>query len=203
MNRARASFSEPAAAALVLADGANLRPGATTWWRVRKTLPAGTELELAGYDPNFPDWVYVRTLDGASSGWTQITDLEINRDLTGLPRVTPIPTLTSTPQATEVIATPTLPPPVGCVPGPLELDAWSVGEVCISGGWAATIYVGARGGDCVYKYAWEGVIQAGPMSGPATFEVIGRAGAIAGTASVTSAGQTVERGVYVRAPDCD
>ncbi len=86
----------PAVDAVVLAGGADLRLGATTWWYSRQTLPAGTALELAGYDPNFPDWVYVRTIDGTAEGWAQVADLQINRDLDGLPRATPRPTLTPT-----------------------------------------------------------------------------------------------------------
>jgi len=189
--------------AVVPVGGAGLRPGATTWWRVRQTLLAGTELELAGYDPNFPDWVYVRTLDGASTGWVQVADLEINRELTGLPQVTPIPTLTPTPVYEDGTLTPT-PAPV-CEDGPLRLDAWPAGTVCTSGGWIARIFVKGYGGDCMYTYTWERVIQGGPTNGSVTFEIriAGYDQAIVGEASVTSAGEMAVVGLYIPPPDCD
>jgi hypothetical protein len=126
------------------------------------------------------------------SGWVQIADLEINRELADLPQITPIPTLT-----------PGTAPATGtCAPGPLELDAWPVGTTCVSGGWTATIFVEGRGGNCTYTYAWEGIVQAGPMSGSTTFDISG-GGAIAGTVSVTSGGETVTKGLYIPAPDCN
>jgi serine/threonine-protein kinase len=195
----------PAAAAVVSAGGTELRPGADTWWRVRQTLPAKTELELVGYDPNFPDWVYVRTVDGASSGWTQIANLEINRELADLPRVTPIPTLAPTPRTIQPTAT-VAPPPtavVGCEGGPLTLDAWDVGTACVPGGWTASIYVQGHGGNCLYTYFWQGEMKGGPMSGSMTFEAIGGSNAIIGTASVTSGGETAKRELFIPSPDCD
>jgi len=183
------------AAAVVLADGADLRPGATTWWRVRQPLPAGTELELIGYDPAYPDWVYVRTLDGASTGWVQTAKLEINRELTSLPKVTPIPTLTSAPPP-EPIPT--------CEQGPLSLDAWPVNKGCVPGGWVVTIFVEGHGGDCTYTYAWERVAQGGPTTGSMTFEIrsAGYDKAIVGEASVISAGETAVVGLHISAPVC-
>ena len=184
----------PAAAAVVLADGADLRPGADTWWRVSETLPAGTELELIGYDPDLADWVYVHTIDESSSGWAQIADLEINRELADLDLVTPVPIPTSAP--------PTLAPT--CATGPLELDTWFVGTICHSGGnsWSATVFAEGRGGNCTYTYSWEGIVQAGPMPGATTFQVAG-SGAIVGRVSVTSGGQTISEELYISAPDCD
>ncbi len=183
--------------AVVLAGGAGLRPGATTWWRVRETLPAGTELELVGYDPDYADWVYVRTPDGASRGWVEVAKLEINRPLTGLPVMTPIPTLTSTPASTPT-------PTCEDMGDPLQLDAWVVGKRCLSGGWIATMFVQGHGGDCAYTYAWEREVRGGPMAGSMTFEVTaaGFGQPIVGEASVTSAGETVTAGVLVSPPDC-
>ena len=191
--------------ARALAGGAALRPGATTWWRVRTTLPAGTELELRGYDPRFPDWVYVSTLDGASTGWAQVAELEINRELTDLPLVTPRPTLTSTPSAPMPTDTP--PVPVSACEdrgAPLRLDAWDVNKWCTSDGWGATVFVAGHGGDCTYTYAWERIVRGGPMSGSMTFDVTaaGFGNAIVGEASVTSAGETVAVGVFISPPDC-
>jgi serine/threonine-protein kinase len=185
----------PLVAAVVLSGGTELRPGATTWWRARQTLPAGTELELLGYDPNFSGWVYVRAADDGVEGWTQLEKLEIYRELATLPRVTPRPTLTSTPDVS---------PPAECEGGPLLLDAWPVGTACTSGGWEASIFVEGRGGDCRYTYAWEGEIQAGPMSGSTTFTVSSadRYAPIIGKASVTSAGRTVTRELFVSPPEC-
>ncbi len=191
--------------ARVLAGGAGLRPGVTTWWRVRTTLAAGTELELQGYDPRFPDWVYVSTVDGASTGWAQVAELEINRELAGLPRVTPRPTLTSTPSAPVPTSTPAAPVPACDDMGaPLRLDAWDVGKWCMAGGWGATVYVAGHGGDCMYTYSWEHEVRGGPMSGSMTFDVTasGFSSAIVGEASVTSAGQTATVGVFISPPDC-
>jgi hypothetical protein len=88
----------------------------------------------------------------------------------------------------------------GCAGGPLTLQAWPVDTRCVGGGWAATVYVTASGGDCRYAYAWERVPKAGPTSGPATFELWSPGGAMVGEASVTSAGQTAKVGLYIRAP---
>jgi hypothetical protein len=96
--------------------------------------------------------------------------------------------------------------PVSCAGGPLRLDAWSVARTCDpqGGGWTATIFVQAYGGDCRYSYAWEGRPQGGPTTGSMTFEVrsASAGSAIVGYASVTSAGQTVRVPVYVRHPSC-
>jgi len=100
----------PSVDAIVLDEGAELRPGATTWWFARDMLSAGTELELVGYDTDFPDWVYVRTVDSDTAGWTQVDNLQVNRGLDSLPQVTPKPTLVPTstsvasPQSTATVS---------------------------------------------------------------------------------------------------
>ncbi|MBL7065231.1 MAG: transglycosylase SLT domain-containing protein [Anaerolineae bacterium] len=228
-------------AAVVLAGGADLRAGADTWWDPRQTLPAGTNLELIGYDPNFPGWVYVRTVDGTSTGWVQTADLNVNLELSGLPRVTPIPTLTPTPRmpltptvtltptprmpltptvtltptprmplTPTVTSTPTPPTPpltptlsAECEGGPLRLDAWDLGHVTTSTGWTVTIYVKGYGGDCSYTYAWDGEVKGEPTSGPMIFDVSStiHGVVIVGTASVTSAGETVSVGLLIRPDD--
>ena len=162
------------------AGGADLRPGATTWWTVRHTLPAGTELELLGRDSNFPGWVYAGTLDGAYTGWTQTENLEIYRELSALPIVTPLPTLT------PASATPTT-PDGPCEGGPLWLDAWPTSATCTSSGWTATIFVEGHGGNCQYTYYWEGVFQGGPTSGSMTFDIhsAGFGASVVGKASVS------------------
>jgi hypothetical protein len=189
--------------AVVLDSGADLRPGTDTWWHPSQTLPAGTNLVLSGHDPNFSDWVCVRTVDGASTGWVQIADLRINHELSGLPRVTPIPILTPTPNLPS--PTPVLTPtqPAECEGGPLQLNAWHLERACApGGGWTATIFVGGRGGDCLYTYAWEGEVKGGPMSGPMTFEIyqVDRFAPIIGTALVTSTGETVGVGLFIKPP---
>jgi hypothetical protein len=200
----------PAVAAVVTAEeGADLRIGTTTWWGSRRNLPAGTELELVGYDPDFPDWVYVRAVvkagegereeAGPVEGWTQIEGLEINRDLETLPLVTPAPTLTPTVGTPE--PTP-FPSPEGCAGGPLTAEAWHIDRYCVPGAWTAVVYVGGYGGNCVYTYAWEGEIVGGPMTGGLTFELTS-IGTIVGTASVTSAGETVGVEVYIQPPSCN
>ncbi len=222
----------PVAEAVVLAGGAELRPGASAWWNPRLTLPAGTELELIGYDPDFPDWVYVRTVDGTSTGWVQTADIELNRELSKLPPVTPIPTLTPSPTPTltptipVATTTPTPPPtptstptttpvtpttpstttlPTECEGGPLRLEAWPLERFHSPEGWTATIFVQAYGGDCMYTYAWQGEVKGGPMPGPLTFQVnhVDRTAPIVGTVSATSAGETVEVGLFIRTPSDD
>lgn len=194
-----AATATPIAAAIVGADGAPLRPGATTWWYPRQTLPAGTELELVGYDPDFPDWVYVHQVDGTAEGWVQIEDVEVHRDLETLPRVTPRPTLTPTSAADQ-------PPsiPADCRAGPLTLDAWSIGYECKPDGWEAIISVEGHGGDCTYTYGWNEEVRAGPMSGPTTFRVSApHTATIVGEAWATSAGQTVRNTLFIPPPPCE
>lgn len=185
------STPKPSTAAVVSEDGATLRPGASTWWRPSKVLTTGMELELEGHDPNFPDWVYVSTADGESTGWIQVAELELNRELSELPEVTPRPTLTPT--------------PVGeCTEGPLELDAWEVDKNRTNDTWTAAIFAEGHGGDCVYTYAWNGEVQGESMTTSMTFNVTGQGNApLIGTVSVTSGGETVERELFIRPPSED
>jgi hypothetical protein len=153
---------------------------------------------LLGYDPGFPDWVYVSTVSGAATGWMQITDLETRRELDTLPQVTPVPTWTPAPAASS---TPTAP---SCEGGALWIDAWPVGNgVCTASGWTASVFVAGHGGNCLYTYYWEGEIVAGPQAGSTTFTVdIGGLGALVGSVSVSSGSETVKASVYQDAPDC-
>lgn len=120
---------------------------------------------------------------------------------------TPIPVVT----ATVPTLTPTTPPPpptttltttlaAECAGGPLQLNAWSLGKKVTRDGWTATIFVQGHGGDCTYTYAWEGEVKGGPMSDSMTFEIYmaDRDAVIMGTASVTSAGETVEVGLFLK-----
>ncbi len=219
----------PLAAAVVLTEGAQVRPGATLWWYPRLTLPAGTVLNLDGYDPEFPEWVYVSTEDGATEGWVQLEDLDVHRVVEDLSLVTPIPTLTPTPlssesessdtgaetAATVPAETPTLaaggtepggeaeqPATSTCQAGPLSLSVWSLGRegTGTDEGWVATIFMEGHGGDCTYTYLWEGEVKAGPMTGPFVFKVpcATEVSAIVATASVMSAGETVDVPVYLK-----
>ncbi|MBU0703930.1 MAG: lytic transglycosylase domain-containing protein [Chloroflexi bacterium] len=122
--------------------------------------------------------------------------------LTLTPTLTP--TLTSTPPATATITlTPTI--PADCEGGPLWLETWYLDRVYTADGWTATIFIEGHGGDCVYTYAWEGEIKGGPMLGPITFEIshTDRSAIIMGTASVTSAGETVEKSLFIKPPGDD
>jgi hypothetical protein len=94
-------------------------------------------------------------------------------------------------------------PPTVCTGGPLRLEAWPVDQVCTTGGWKATVYARAYGGDCLYTYAWEGQTKGGPTSGPVTFELRSAHGAMVGTVSAASAGQVARVGLYIRRPSCD
>jgi hypothetical protein len=97
-------------------------------------------------------------------------------------------------------ATPTTTVPAECAGGPLQLNAWSLDKEWTADGWVATIFVQGHGGDCMYTYAWEGEIKGGPTSDPMTFKVYrtDHLAIIMGTASVTSAGQTVEVGLFLK-----
>ncbi len=209
-----ASASTGTRSATVSAAGAELRPGADTWWYPRETLPGGTSVELAGYDPSFPNWVYIRTTDGATSGWVALADLETNQDWRDMPLITPVPTLTPMSSAPPTTPTPTttitstlaLTPTTPCAGGPLQINAWHLEKrIDPRGGWTAIIFVQGHGGDCMYTYAWEGEVKGGPMSDPLTFEIHSpdMQGKIIGTASVTSAGETVKTGLFINSPFYD
>ncbi len=101
---------------------------------------------------------------------------------------------------------PTTPAPAAptiCEGGPLRIEAWPVDRVRIPGGWKATIYVKGYGGDCQYTYYWEGQVKGGPTPGSMTFDLKSTGGAMVGTVSVTSAGQTAKFGLYVHPPGRD
>lgn len=90
--------------------------------------------------------------------------------------------------------------PTGCAGGPLSLEAWPIGARCVSGGWEATIYATTSGGDCWYTYAWERVNK-GSAPGPLTFTLWSPTfNAMVGEVSVTSAGQSAARKLYISAP---
>jgi hypothetical protein len=94
-------------------------------------------------------------------------------------------------------------PPSGCAGGPLQLEAWPANRTCIPGGWQATIYAKASGGDCRYTYAWERQVKGGPTSSAVTFDLTNQIRSpMVGEVSVTSAGQTDKVGLFIRPPDC-
>ncbi len=188
--------------AVVLDNGADLRPGATRWWDPTTTLAPGTALRLLGYDPAIPEWVYVGTLDRTVEGWTQIVNLKLLRPLQGLPQMTPIPTLTPTTTATP---TPTATPTVACTGESLWAEAWPIRKLNTVDGWMAVIYARGHGGNCVYTYAWneEENVVGGPTLEGYLFEVHSsdRAGNIVGTVLVMSGNEIVRVGVYIKPPD--
>ncbi|HQK14029.1 MAG TPA: transglycosylase SLT domain-containing protein [Anaerolineae bacterium] len=188
--------------AVVLENGADLRPGATRWWDPVATLLPGTPVRLLGYDPDRPEWVYLSTLDKTLLGWTQIVNLKVLRPLKDLPLVTPLPTLTPTTTATP---TPTATPTVACTGESLWAEAWPIRKLNTVDGWMAVIYVRGHGGNCVYTYAWneEENVVGGPTLEGHLFEVRSpdRAGNIVGTVLVMSGDEMVRVGVYIKPPD--
>jgi hypothetical protein len=107
--------------------------------------------------------------------------------------------VTWTRQGREIV-TP-LAPPATCQGGTLQLRAWPTEKRCYAGGWTATVYVTATGGDCLYTYGWEGEDKAGPLAGSATFDLWSPVvGAMVGRASVRSGGQTASTELYIAAP---
>lgn len=99
--------------------------------------------------------------------------------------------------------TPT-PEPVTCAGGPLLLDTYPLESYNTVEGWSAKVYASARGGDCVYDYAWntEEDVKGTGYTGPIVFEVHSarRASVIVGTVLVTSNGETVRVGLYIEPP---
>ena len=92
--------------------------------------------------------------------------------------------------------------PALCAGGPIQLKAWPVDTWCAAGGWTATVYVQASGGDCRYTYAWERQVKSGPTGGQTTFDLHSTVfGAMVGEASVTSGGQVAKVGLYIRPPE--
>ena len=88
-----------------------------------------------------------------------------------------------------------------CSGGPLRVNAWAIDKEQKGGGWVATVYVIADGGDCLYTYFWEWEARGGPMFGPITFELYSpKVDAIVGEASVLSAGETAKISLYIRPP---
>jgi hypothetical protein len=83
----------------------------------------------------------------------------------------------------------------------LELEAWPLGVVPDVGGFIATVYAGARGGDCRYTYAWEGRVVGGPTHESVTFELSTTTRtAMVGRLTVTSGGQTASRHLHIPPP---
>jgi hypothetical protein len=113
---------------------------------------------------------------------------------------TVVPTLTPVPPVSPPTTTLPTTPTVECAGGPLQLNAWNIAKEWTADGWMATIFVQGHGGDCMYTYTWEGEIKGGPMPGSMTFEIYmtDHQAVIMGTAAVTSAGETVEVGLFLK-----
>lgn len=185
--------------AVVLDNGAELRPGATMWWNPSTELPAGSAVRVLGYNPETPDWVYVGTSDGQVIGWTQATNLRFPGSLLELSLVTPVPTLTPSPTATS---TPTPTPTVACPGGPFRAEAWPMKAYrSPEGGWIAVIYARGYGGTCEYTYQWNVDIEKGPMFDGVFFEFHqDRYEALIGTVTVSSGQEEIAVGIYVPSP---
>ena len=98
-----------------------------------------------------------------------------------------------------------IPAPAVCAGGPLQLDAWPINAVCNpAGGWVATMFVEARGGDCAYVYEWENHVVGGPTPNSLTFDVVSASWGIAivGETAVNSDGQRAEVELHVPPPRC-
>jgi len=185
--------------AVVLDDGAELRPGATLWWNPSTTLPAGTTVRVLGHDPDTPDWVYVSSPDGRVSGWVQMKNLRLPQSRHRLSLVTPVPTLTPSPTAT---LTPTPTPTVACPGGPFWAEAWPLRAYrSPEGGWIAVIYARGHGGTCEYTYQWNVDAKRGPTFDGVLFEFHqDRYEALIGTVTVRSGTDEITVGVYVPSP---
>jgi len=88
--------------------------------------------------------------------------------------------------------------------GNLEIDIWPVSGRCKESRWYRSVYIGARGGDGIYTYYWNGEEVGGPTSSGVTFEVNGVGSAVIGTWRVVSGdGMVAEDQFYVQPWDCD
>ncbi|MBN2390554.1 MAG: transglycosylase SLT domain-containing protein [Anaerolineae bacterium] len=185
--------------AVVLDEGAELRPGATLWWNPSTTLPAGATVQVVGYNPDTPDWFYISSSDGQILGWTQAENLRLPVSLQRLLLVTPIPTLTPSPTATS---SPTPTPTIACDGGPLRAEAWALKAYRSPlGGWLAVIYAKGYGGNCEYTYSWNVDIEKGPIFGSTLFELkFDRYEDLVGTVTVRSGEEEVTVGVYIPSP---
>jgi hypothetical protein len=185
--------------AVVLGNGAELRPGATLWWNPSTTLSAGETVRVLGYNPETPDWVYVGTQDGTVLGWVQAENLRLPGSLRRLAVVTPVPTLTPSPTAT---LTPTPTPTVACPGGPFYAEAWPLKAYrSPEGGWIAVIYARGHGGTCEYTYEWNVDLKQGPTFDGVLFEFHqDRYEALIGTVTVYSGEEEISVGVYVPSP---
>jgi hypothetical protein len=102
---------------------------------------------------------------------------------------------------------PNVPPawrvPISCVSGPLEVEAWPINVMAIENtlGFEATIYVGARGGDCTYTYLWEGRVVGGPTHESLAFRLTTPTWtSMVGKLTVKSGGQVASIPLYVAPP---
>lgn len=199
-----------AADAVVLQDGAELRPGATRWWDPVEVLPAGAQVRVLGQDPAYPDWVYVSTLDGKLSGWTSLENLDMRRSLAGAPAATPRPTLTASPTPSPTftpVPTSTPKPAIACNGYPLFGEAWQTEKYNTLEGWTVVIFARGYEGTCAYTYYWNSLDNpiAGPMNETVFFEVhsTSREGDIVGSVIISDGVETVTVGVFISSPDND
>ncbi len=196
-----------AADAIVLQDGAELRPGATRWWDPVEVLVAGVQVRLLGQDPAYPDWVYISTMDGKLSGWTKRENLDIKRSLSGVPAATPQPTLTASPTPSPTftpVPTPTPKPAIACNGYPLYGEAWQTEKYGTVEGWTAVIFARGYEGTCSYTYYWNTLDNpiAGPTNGTVFFEVYSTEprGDIVGSVIISDGVETVTVGVFITSP---
>jgi hypothetical protein len=93
------------------------------------------------------------------------------------------------------------PTPAPCAGGPVQVKAWPLSTWCEAGGWTASIYVQASGGDCTYTYSWERQVKQVATGSQATFNLHSTVfGAMVGEVSVVSGGQVAKTGLYIPAP---
>jgi hypothetical protein len=132
-------------------------------------------------------WFYIRD-DQRVEGFVYAPRFEWSGDYESLPVVAPTAT----------------PSPVMPTGGPLEMDLWDVGAGWCSGGmWYKRVYIEGRGGNGVYTYYWNEDVLDSSISEGYTFEVHSVGAAIIGTGKVVSGdGQTVEKELYIKVPDC-
>ncbi|MGC9522165.1 MAG: lytic transglycosylase domain-containing protein [Anaerolineae bacterium] len=109
---------------------------------------------------------------------------------------------TAVPQ--QPAATPA-PAVAACSGGALTVDAWPLERVNTPEGWKVRIFAEARGGNCVYTYAWndESDVRGAGMNGPIVFEVTSsrRGAAIVGTVVVISGDVTQRVALYIPSPE--
>ncbi len=136
------------------------------------------------------NWLYVYDQKG-NQGFIDLDRVQWTGDVAALPVFNSIPGSTTPATAT----------------GDLGLNIWGLPDTvrCEAPGssaWYQTIFMEGTGGG-TYTYFWENKQVGGPINTSITVELRSNGGALVGTGSVTSNGQTTSKGLFLTNPGCN